>query len=146
MENFKKILELDAEFLAKRNNGFCRFLNKKINACHIACFIPKSTHIEHSGCGTIIGAGAKIGENVVIFHNVTLGRKNQVLLEKDGYPEIGDNVIIYSGSILLGKIRIGKNSIIGAGSFVDRDIPANSVVYTKKELVIEKRETKNGKK
>ena len=56
------------------------------------------------------------------------------------FPKIKDHVIIYPNSIIVGDITIGKNSIIGSGSFVNKSIPNNSFVYPKQELIINKNE------
>lgn len=63
-----------------------------------------------------------IGKNVTILHNVTLGRKN------DSFPIIFDNVYIGPGACVLGGIKIGKNSVIGANAVVTKDVPENAVV------------------
>ncbi len=70
----------------------------------------------------IIGKEASIGNNVKIYHNVTIGQKN------GKYPKIGDNVIIYPNSILIGDIKIGDNTIIGAGSVVISSFDNDSVI------------------
>lgn len=77
----------------------------------------------------IIGEGAVIGDNCEIYHNVTLGTKHSVKTKKVEYPRVGNNVKIYTGSIIIGGITIGDNSIIGAGSLVMKDVEPNSV-YT----------------
>jgi serine acetyltransferase len=74
----------------------------------------------------IINRYAAVGHNVTIHQNVTIGSKQ--FGKKAGVPTIEDNVIIYSQSVILGKIRIGKDSIIGAGSVVIDDVPPCSVV------------------
>lgn len=72
------------------------------------------------GFSTIIYANS-IGDNCTIYHNVTIGKTNDI-------PSIGNNVTICTGSIIIGGIRIGNNVTIGAGSLVNKDIPDNSVV------------------
>ena len=72
--------------------------------------------------GIVIGEGTKIGKNVTIYQNVTLGRKNRDLAE---YPSIGNNVIIYCNSVVVGKVKIGENSIIGCNSVVLKNIEPN---------------------
>jgi serine O-acetyltransferase len=76
--------------------------------------------------GIIIGEGVKVGNNCTIYHNVTLGKKYGPLAEA-GYPKIGNNVIIYTGAVILGDITVGDNSIIGANSIVLDDVDANTV-------------------
>ena len=85
--------------------------------------------IRHGGLGIVVGENVYIGKNVIINQNVTIGNKN-------GCPKIMDGVRIYPGCIIIGNITIGENSIIGAGTYVDKDIPPNSTVYNKKELII----------
>lgn len=73
--------------------------------------------------GIVIGEGAKIGKNCVIYQNVTIGRKNMQIEE---YPTIGDNVIIYCNSSLIGKITVGNNVVIGCNSVVLKDLQENT--------------------
>lgn len=76
--------------------------------------------------GVVIGAGVEVGNNVTIFQNVTLGSDGRNKKEKC-YPIIEDNVTIYAGSIVVGKVRIGKNAVIGAKTLVNIDVPPNSL-------------------
>lgn len=123
-----------ATFLAKFRNPLIRKLNQIINGCDIShkCTIGENFQIPHNGTGTVVGGGVVIGDNVKIGSNCILGYHK-------GYPKIGDNVTIFPNSIIIGNITIGKNSIIGAGTYVDKDVPPNSVVYNKKELIIKLR-------
>lgn len=77
--------------------------------------------------GIVIGNKVKIGQGCKIYHNVTIGTKETQNFENGRYPSIGNNVIIYPNSIIIGDISIGDNTIIGAGSIVLNDIPANSI-------------------
>lgn len=81
----------------------------------------------------IIPEGAEIGENCLIFHEVTLGTGTV-----PGRPKIGNNVDIYVGARVLGGVTIGDRSMIGANCVVMRDIPANSVVMPAPNLIIPK--------
>ena len=76
--------------------------------------------------GIVIGAGTTVGNNVTIFQNVTLGSTGKRGKEKS-YPIIEDNVIIYADSTIVGNVRIGENSVIGAKTFVNIDLPPNSL-------------------
>ena len=82
--------------------------------------------------GIVIGIGVEFGSNCVVYQNVTIGTKGREL-KKDGevdkYPKLGDNVIVYPSSILIGDITIGNNVVIGAGTLVTKSIPPNSMVY-----------------
>lgn len=76
--------------------------------------------------GIVIGAGANIGKNVTIYQNVTIGRKDKTTPD---YPTIEDDVIIYCNSVLIGKIKIGKGAVIGAGSIILRDVKPGEIVF-----------------
>lgn len=83
------------------------------------------------GWGTVISRGATIGENVTIFHGVTLGRRD--LISPDGtrtigYPTIEDEVCIGPNAIIVGNVIIGRGSRIAGGAFITMDIPEYSVV------------------
>lgn len=73
--------------------------------------------------GRITVNANSIGENLYIFHNVTIGNDYT-----SGRPEIGNNVFIGTNSVVLGDIKIGDNVVIGACSFVKTDIPSNCMV------------------
>ena len=66
-------------------------------------------------------------KNVIIYQNVTLGAKSRLNMDLS-YPTIQENVIIYPNSVIIGSIVIGKNSVIGAGSLVNKDFPSGSVI------------------
>ena len=80
--------------------------------------------VIHHGHSTRVGS-KQIGENCQIWQNVTIGFDRPHV---GGIPTIGNNVRIYTGAIVVGNITIGDNAIIGAGSFVARNVPANAVV------------------
>ncbi|MEZ2718727.1 serine O-acetyltransferase EpsC [Niallia circulans] len=98
---------------------------------HFSCYIHPKAEIDEKfkvphPTGIVIGEGTIIGKNVCIYQHVTIGssgKKNELR----EYPHIGDNVTIYAGAKIIGGIKIGDNSIIGANSVVNKDIPANSV-------------------
>ena len=71
--------------------------------------------------------GVKIGNNVSIFSNVTLGGLGHTIFHhgKSGYPIIGNNVILYTNVTVLGPVKIGDNTAIGAHSLVLKSIPKN---------------------
>lgn len=89
-----------------------------------AAEIGPGCHIWHTA-GVTIGRGVKVGRNAWILHNVTLGGRgaSPFNLGEEGYPEIGDNVILYTGVTVIGKVRVGDNAVIGAHSLVITDIP-----------------------
>lgn len=100
----------------------CNHLNIGIWALY-----KKRTIFPHP-VGMVIGYKVKIGYGCKIYHNVTIGTKEAQNFKDGRYPKIGNNVIIYPNSIIIGDINIGDNVIIGAGSIVLNDIPSNVVV------------------
>ncbi len=99
---------------------------------HPGASIASSCSIDH-GTGLIIGETSVIGRNVSLYHNVTLGARS-VSPEFRGrkrHPTIGDNVVIYPGSTILGDITVGSGSIIGGNSFLLESCPPNTRIHTK---------------
>lgn len=93
---------------------------------HPGARIGKGFFIDH-GMGVVIGETAEIGDNCVLFHNVTLGGTGKHKGKR--HPTIGSNVMIGTGAILLGPISVGNNVRIGANTFIlMRDIPDNTTV------------------
>jgi serine O-acetyltransferase len=93
---------------------------------HPGAKIGQGFFIDH-GSGIVIGETAEIGDNCVLFHNVTLGGTGK----HDGkrHPTIGSNVFIGTGAILLGPLKVGNNVRIGANTFLYMvDIPDNATV------------------
>lgn len=71
--------------------------------------------------GIVIGGGVRIGAGVRIYQNVTIGSSGR------GYPSIGDNVVVYPNSVVVGDIEIGSGTVIGACSYVSKSQEAGSV-------------------
>ena len=95
---------------------------------HPGATIGKNLFIDH-GMGTVIGETAVIGDNVTMYHNVTLGGTTPYNTKHNRrHPTVEDNVIIGSGAQILGPITIGKNSKVGANATVHKDVPANTTV------------------
>lgn len=96
----------------------------RTTGCHIGVFarIGPGLEMRHP-TGIVIGDGVTIGRNAKIYQNVTIGVKNP-----DEYPVIGDNVTIYAGACVLGRIHVGANAVIGANAVVLKDVPENATV------------------
>jgi len=92
---------------------------------HPGAKIGKNFFIDH-GMGVVIGETAEIGDNVTIYHGVTLGGVS--LNKGKRHPTIGNNVIIGSGAKILGPFKVGDNSKIGSNSVVVKEVPENSTV------------------
>ncbi len=84
--------------------------------------IGRGLNFSHYSC-IVINAGARIGENLTIFHGCTIGS-----VRGKGSPVIGDFCVFFPGSKILGNIKIGNNVIVTANSVVLHDIPDNAVV------------------
>lgn len=76
--------------------------------------------LEHNALGIVISSQVKLGGSIHIYQHVTIGAG------KGGYPIIGNNVIIYPNCTIVGSINIGDNVVIGANSFVNKDVSCNS--------------------
>lgn len=87
---------------------------------HPGAKIGKGLFIDH-GMGVVIGETAEIGDNVTIYHGVTLGGTGKDKGKR--HPTVGNNVIIGCGAKILGPISIGDGAKIGANSVVLKDVP-----------------------
>ena len=99
---------------------------------HPGAKIGKKLFIDH-GMGDVIGETSKIGENVTIYHMVTLGgiapsiNSNEQRLIKR-HPTLENNVVVGSGAQILGPITIGKNAKIGANAVITKNVPENAIM------------------
>lgn len=92
---------------------------------HPTAQVGDALFIDH-GTGVVIGETAEVGDNVTMYQGVTLGGTGFATGKR--HPTVEDNVTIGSGAKLLGPIRIGHGSKIGANAVVIHDVPANSTV------------------
>lgn len=104
---------------------------------HPGAKIGEKFFIDH-GTGIVIGETCEIGNNVRIYQGVTLGAKS-FSLDSQGkpikgvprHPIVEDDVIIYAGATILGRVRIGRGSIIGSNVTVTQDVPPGSKIVQK---------------
>ncbi|WP_375390125.1 serine O-acetyltransferase EpsC [uncultured Amnibacterium sp.] len=92
---------------------------------HPGATIGRRLFIDH-GSGVVIGETAEVGDDVTMFHGVTLG--GTVWRDVKRHPTVGDRVLIGAGAKLLGAITIGADSVIGAGAVVLHDAPPHSLL------------------
>jgi serine O-acetyltransferase len=92
--------------------------------------IGPGCHIWHSA-GVTIGRGVRLGSNVWLLHNVTLGGRGASPFDagEEGFPRVGDNVVLYSGVTVLGNLEIGDGAVVGAHSLVLDSLPPGCLAY-----------------
>ena len=100
---------------------------------HPAAVIGRRLFIDH-GMGVVIGETTVIGDDVMIYHDVTLGART--FENGKRHPTIGDSVIIGAGARVLGNVSVGTGARISANSVVTRDVPARTDVDASEQFVI----------
>lgn len=110
-------------FLARLLSHVNRFLTGI--EIHPGAEIGRRFFIDH-GMGVVIGETAKIGNDVLMYQGVVLGGTS--LKKGKRHPTIGNNVVIGTGAKILGPVKIGEGTKIGAGSVVVKSVPADSTV------------------
>ena len=99
---------------------------------HPGAKIGKNLFIDH-GMGVVIGETSEIGDDVTIYHNVTLsGSSPSIDSERQRHekrhPTIGNDVVISSGAQIIGPIKVGNNARIAANAVVVKDVPENATM------------------
>ncbi len=118
------LYKIKIPFIPRLISQFMRFLTAI--EIHPGAKIGKGMFIDH-GIGIVIGETAEIGNNCVLFHNVTLGGTGHH--KRKRHPTIGNNVMIGTHSTLLGPINVGNNVNIGAETvIINRDVPSDCTV------------------
>jgi serine acetyltransferase len=111
----------------------------------LCCQIPRRYHhgikFPHP-LGIVIGDGVRIGKEVRIYQNVTIGLlKNTPAHEaREEYPTIEDGVIIYAGAVIAGPITIGSGATIGANSVITHDVPRGATAFGRNQIMPAKQE------
>ena len=104
---------------------------------HPGATIGRGLFIDH-GMGVVIGETAIVGDDVTLFHGVTLGGMSSKKVKR--HPTVGNDVLIGAGTKVLGDITVGDHSRIGCNLVIKRDVPANVVIYeTEPENVVSRR-------
>lgn len=105
-----------------------------------SCFVPgqaqigKNFRLAYWGLGVVVHIKTKMGDNCKLGQNVTIGGKG------NGVPVLLDNVYVGGGSFVVGGVTLGNNVIVGANSFVDKDVPDNAIVAGSPAKIIRFRE------
>jgi len=118
------------DLIARIISQFSRFLTGI--EIHPKAKIGKNLFIDH-GMGVVIGETSEIGDNVTIYHMVTLGGISPSIDSDDQrnvkrHPTLKNNVVAVSGAQILGPIIVGENAKIGANAVVTKDVPENAVM------------------
>ena len=126
--NFFSVGKFD--LIARIISQFSRFLTGI--EIHPKAKIGQNLFIDH-GMGVVIGETSEIGNNVTIYHMVTLGGispsiKSEEQRDVKRHPTLMDNVVVGSGAQILGPVVIGKNAKVGANAVVTKDVPENAVM------------------
>ncbi|HEU4998485.1 MAG TPA: serine O-acetyltransferase EpsC [Lapillicoccus sp.] len=91
---------------------------------HPGASIGRRFFIDH-GMGVVLGETAIVGDDVMLYHDVTLGGRSLAKVKR--HPTVGDRVTIGSGARVLGDVHVGDDSQIGANSVVTKDVPVGAV-------------------
>ena len=134
-------------FYMKRKFFLARLISQKGRKktgieIHPGATIGRRLFIDH-GMGVVIGETAIVGDDVTIYHQVTLGGTGKAEVKR--HPTVGNNVMIGAGAKVLGNITIGDNVKIGAGALVLKDVepnvtavgvPTNRIIKKQKRSVL----------
>ena len=126
--NFFSIAKFD--LIARIISQFSRFLTGI--EIHPKAKIGKNLFIDH-GMGVVIGETSEIGDNVTIYHMVTLGGISPSINTNEQrnvkrHPTLLDNVVVGSGAQILGPVVVGKNAKIGANAVVTKNVAESAVM------------------
>lgn len=113
----------NARFLARAGSQLARWLTGI--EIHPGARIGRRFFIDH-GMGVVIGETVEVGDDVLLYHGVTLGGR-----QREGgkrHPTLGNEVAVGAGAKILGPVTIGDRSVVGANAVVTRDAPADSIL------------------
>ena len=130
--SFKALIyyKISHYFYERKHLILARYISEKAKRktgieIHPGATIGKRLFIDH-GTGVVIGETAIVGNDVTLFHGVTLGGTGKEKGKR--HPTIGNNVFIGSGAKVLGNIIIGNNVKIGANAVILTDVPSNVTI------------------
>lgn len=111
------------------------FLQKRL-CCQIPSRHYRTVRFPHP-VGIVIGDGVRIGNEVRIYQNVTLGllENTPASTAVDQYPILEDGVIVYAGAVIAGAVTIGAGSVIGANAVITKDVPPGSVAFGRNQIM-----------
>ena len=118
------------DLIARIISQFSRFLTGI--EIHPKAKVGKNLFIDH-GMGVVIGETSEIGDNVTIYHMVTLGGISPSIDSDEQrdvkrHPTLKNNVVVGSGAQILGPVTVGENAKIGANAVVTKNVPENAIM------------------
>jgi len=129
----RKIYAFLYKFYNYRNNSYIG-LNTVFNSAPV---------FPHGVRSIFISGDAEIGDNCIIYQQVTIGSNTMPDSTGMGAPKIGNNCLIGAGAMIIGNVKIGDNCRIGANAIVVENVPSNSVVVSPKAKIIQKEKIVN---
>jgi serine O-acetyltransferase len=117
-------------FLTRHRVPWVSRLFMYLLGCDIGLALPRSIFLPHP-LGIIIHGASRIGEDVVIGHQVTLGGRDLTIAA----PCLEDGVYVGTGAKILGGVRIGRGATVGANAVVTKDVPAGATVVGANRLL-----------
>ena len=130
MNKITKLYSISHWFYVHKMTILARFIQRYIRLCYSAiipyqCKISKTVIFAHNALGVVINSSTIIGENCIIYQNVTIGNRNS-----SKGPIIKNNVMIGANAVIIGNIIIGNNVKIGAGSIIVHNVPDNATMVS----------------
>lgn len=115
-------------YLMKMNNRYNAFIPP-------ALVIPRSVVFPHGISGIFLSVGCVIGENCVIFQQVTLGSNTLEGSKRTGSPVLEDNVFIGAGARVIGGVTLGRGCRVAAGCALSQDVPPGATALPGKAVI-----------
>jgi len=131
----------DHRLAARAVSEFASFLTGV--EIHPAATIGKRLFVDH-GAGVVIGETAEIGDDVLLYHGVTLGGKS--MRREKRHPTIEDCATVGANATLLGDITVGEGATVGAGAVVSSDVPADATVAGNPAEIVDTAPARTGEK
>lgn len=122
--------------LRKKHRLMRRLIETVLNT-EIDCPLPEKLFLPHP-YGIIVGTTSRIGENVTLMHQVTLGGKDPWCTDSDlsdDYPSLASGVYVGAGAKILGPVKIGEWAMVGANAVVTKDVPPMHTVVGNNHLI-----------